>query len=112
MDRKLSINPAVKKHQQFIQPERCFSSSTSADSPSDMMSSSSNDFRPIIPSQYYYNSPYFQFGLPSYPTYYSAESVPSMWSQYYPGCSFVPMFINYNSNSVGMLRNVYLYGNQ
>jgi len=41
MDRKLSINPAIKKQHQFIQNERCLSSSTSIDTPSDMSTSSS-----------------------------------------------------------------------
>jgi hypothetical protein len=41
MDRKLSINPAIKKQHQLIQTERCLSSSTSIDSPSDMSNSSS-----------------------------------------------------------------------
>ncbi|CAF3710499.1 unnamed protein product [Rotaria sordida] len=44
MDRKLSINPAIKKQHQLIQTERCLSSSTSIDTPSDMSSSSSIGF--------------------------------------------------------------------
>ncbi len=44
MDRKLSINPAIKKQHQIIQNERCLSSSASIDTPSDTSNSSSRGF--------------------------------------------------------------------
>jgi hypothetical protein len=52
MDRKLSINPAIKKQHQLIQAERCLSSSTSIDTPSDMSSSSSNHIGRFILLQF------------------------------------------------------------
>jgi hypothetical protein len=54
MDRKLSINPAIKKQHQLIQTERCFSSSTSIDTPSDISSSSSIFYSKINLFSFYF----------------------------------------------------------
>jgi len=117
MDRKLSINPAIKKQHQFIQTERCLSSSASIDTPSDISSTSNytNDFNSLtnIPGpplhtismpettiHHYYNTPsqpYFHFGIPSHPVYctsgchhyFSATTN-------YPSCSYLPMGNNSN----------------
>ncbi|UJR34145.1 hypothetical protein I4U23_021552 [Adineta vaga] len=127
MDRKLSINPAIKKQQQqqqFNSTERCLSSSTSIDTHSDMSNASNhtNNLNSLtyhsFPSmislpissqsngttfQQYYNSmsqPYFH-----YPVYYPSGSEP-VWHQYfstttttnYPSYTHLPM---HNSNNVG-----------
>jgi hypothetical protein len=55
MDRKLSINPAIKKQHQFIPTERCLSSSsTSIDTPSDLSSSSSILFSFSFPIKHFF----------------------------------------------------------
>ncbi|CAF1281632.1 unnamed protein product [Rotaria sp. Silwood1] len=116
MDRKLSINPAIKRQHQFIQTERCLSSSTSIDTPSDMSSSSNhtNDLNSLtstnifpmismsMPSQpdgttlnHYYNAasqPYFHFNLPSHPVYCSSGSGP-IWHHYFSTAASYPVSI-------------------
>ncbi|CAF2530473.1 unnamed protein product [Rotaria sp. Silwood2] len=133
MDRKLSINPAIKKQHQFIQTERCLSSSTSIDTPSDMSSSSNHtkdlnsltsaNIFPMICMQmasqpngaaihHYYNTasqPYFYFNLPSHPVYCTSAPGP-IWNHYfsttssYPSCTYMPMA--HNGGEPSMLSQV------
>ncbi|CAF1210021.1 unnamed protein product [Adineta ricciae] len=86
MDRKLSINPAIKK-QQSIPTERCLSSTTSIDTPSDLSNSSNqtNDRNLFATYQQYYNPnipPYFPVNVPFHPIYCASSSEP-IWQQYY-----------------------------
>jgi hypothetical protein len=111
MDRKLSINPAIKKQHHLIQTERCLSSSTSIDTPSDMSNSSSrsntndNTFpmmsMPIAcqPNggtiHQYYNTtsqPYFHFSIPSHPVYCTSGSAP-IWHHYFSATTSYPVCI-------------------
>ncbi|CAF3130638.1 unnamed protein product [Rotaria socialis] len=133
MDRKLSINPAIKKQHQYLQTQRCLSStSISIDSPSHMSSSSNhktdlnaltNDnmfpiSMPIVsqlnpPSlHHYYNAvsqPYFHMNLPSHSIYCVSGPVP-IWHNYYsatssyPSCTYLPMANN--SGDLPMLSQV------
>lgn len=120
MDRKLSINPAIKKQYQFIPNERCLSSSTSIDTPSDISSSSSiflssfifilfsiidhtNELNfltnPLLSQSngtsicHYYNTssqPYFHFGIPSHQVYCTSGS-PPVWHQYFSATTTYPV---------------------
>ncbi|CAF1413083.1 unnamed protein product [Adineta steineri] len=122
MDRKLSINPAVKKQNQFIQTDRCLSSSTSIDTPSDISYSSTNLNAPPINQttiHHYYNTdsqPYFHYNMPSHPVYCTSGSGP-IWHQYfstttnYPPCSYFPMGNNSNGYPIVSQINGNIYHN-
>lgn len=122
MDRKLSINPAVKKPHQFIRTERCQSSCTSIDTPSDISNSSSNidiysnillfnvvtivdcgnNFHGIALQNYYPDGgshPFVHYGIPPHPMFCTAGPNPIWYHPFVPMTNYSVDFSVFNSDT-------------